>query len=108
MLDLEIVKQWCRIEIDESDDDATLEMLSNAAQRIFEHETGRHLYATNEAIPKDPATGQAVDDRALVLDDDIALALSLLISAYYDNRDGNFQIHPAMKMAMKPYQFYNV
>jgi len=87
MLDLEIIKQQCRIESDFTDDDALLDTYATAAQRLVENHTGRTLYATEGEIPTDAETGEPTDEHALVLDDDLTTAMLLLIGHWYENRE---------------------
>lgn len=86
MLDLDIIKLQCRIELDESDEDALLETYANAAKRHVENFTDRSLVATNEE-----AIALALLDppppTPIVLDDDITTAMLLLINHWYVNRE---------------------
>ena len=108
MLEPEIIKQHCRIEQDETEEDALLETYSTAARRLIENKTGRNLYATLGEIPADG------DERALLLDDDITTAMLLLINHWYENRGAVIvgSISSPLPMAVEsligPYQFYNV
>ncbi|MGP9696219.1 head-tail connector protein [Halomonas sp. AOP27-A1-34] len=81
MLDLEIIKQQCRIEPDDSDEDGLLETYSNAARRYVENYTDRPLFETPEAAQLSEAV------TPLVLDDDITTAMLLLINHWYANRE---------------------
>lgn len=87
MLDLDIIKQHVRLELDDDEQDQLLETYANAAQRYVENHTGRNLYATDSEIPKDPETGEPTDPDALVLDDDITTAMLLLIGHWFENRE---------------------
>lgn len=108
MLDLEIIKQQCRIEQDEDEEDALLETYATAARRLIENKTGRNLYATSGEIPVDG------DERALVLDDDITTAMLLLINHWYENRGAvvvgsiSSELPKAVDAFIEPYQYYNV
>lgn len=86
MLELDIIKQHVRLEPDDDEDDTLLETYANAAARYVENHTGRKLYATASDIPKDDE-GSDADEHALVLDDDIATAMLLLIAHWYANRE---------------------
>lgn len=113
MLELEIIKQQCRIEQDETEEDALLDTYATAARRLVENKTGRNIYATPEEIPKD-VDGNAIDDRALVLDDDITTAMLLVIGHWYANRESvvvgtiTSELPMAVNAIIAPYQFYNV
>lgn len=86
MLELDIIKPHCRIELDFIEDDALLDTYANAARRLIENETGRSLYATAAEIPKDDE-GNITDQHALLLDDDITTAMLLLIGHWHANRE---------------------
>ncbi len=108
MLDVEIIKQHCRIDLDESDEDTLLETYATAAQRLIENKTGRRIYATaNEA-------NAAEDERALLLDDDLSTAMLLIIGNWYANREAvvvgtiTSELPMAVNALIEPYQFYNV
>ena len=108
MLDVEIIKQHCRIELDESDEDALLETYATAAQRLIENKTGRRIYATTNEV------NAAEDERALLLDDDLSTAMLLIIGHWYANREAVVvgvsasELPMAVKALIEPYQFYNV
>lgn len=104
MLELEDIKLWCRV--DDDFEDSLLEQLSNAAQRVIENHTGRTLYVTESAIPKDPDTGVWLDESALLLNDDITSAIEVLIAHLYADREGSEQMPPAVMMLIGPYRHY--
>lgn len=81
MLELETIKQHCRLEPDFDDDNELLEIYSGAAKRYVEQYTDRKLYATTSE------SGYADDPDALLLDDDVTVAMLLLISHWYENRE---------------------
>lgn len=81
MLDLDIIKQQCRIEQDESDEDALLETYSNAARRYVENFTDRRLFETPEAADLSES------EHPLLLDDDITVAMLMMINHWYVNRE---------------------
>ena len=87
MLELEIIKQHVRLELDEDAEDTLLETYATAAQRYVENHTGRTLYATAGEIPADAETGEPTDEHALVLDDDLTTAMLLLIGHYFERRE---------------------
>jgi len=108
MLELEIIKPHCRVELDFTEDDTLLETYANAARRLVENRTGRRLYATPEEIPEEG------DEHALVLDDDITTAMLLLIGTWYANRESivvgtiTATLPLAVDALIGPYQHYNV
>lgn len=81
MLDLDIIKLQCRIEQDESEEDALLETYANAARRYVESYTDRPLFETQEAADLSES------ECPLLLDDDITVAMLLMINHWYVNRE---------------------
>lgn len=81
MLDLETIKQHVRLEPDFDDDNLLLDTYSGAAKRHVEHYTDRKLYGTTSE------QGYADDPTALLLDDEIIVAMLLLIGHWYENRE---------------------
>lgn len=112
MLELDIIKQQCRIEQDFIDDDGLLDTYANAARRLIENETGRALYATAVEIPKD-AEGNVADPHALLLDDDITTAMLLLIGNWYASREAvvigsiSSELPFAINSLILPYRHYH-
>lgn len=108
MLDVEIIKQHCRIEQDEDEEDALLDTYATAAKRLIENKTGRHIYATANEVPTEG------DERAIILDDDLSTAMLLLIGHWYANRESvvigsiSSELPLAVDSLIKPYQYYNV
>lgn len=88
MLELSEVREQLRIDDDETSD-ALLGRYLRAAVRRFEAKTQRKLYATAEDLP-DPVPGNA-----LVLDDDVALALLLLVGHWNVNREATTDLQLA-------------
>lgn len=82
MLELDIIKQHVRLELDFDADDTLLDTYAGAAKRYVERYTDRKLYATTSE------SGYADDPDALLLDDDITVAMLLLIGHWYANREG--------------------
>ncbi|MGQ7253974.1 head-tail connector protein [Vreelandella titanicae] len=111
MLELDIIKQHVRLEPDETEDDALLDTYANSAVRYIENHTGRKLYATDEAVPKD-TDGNVTDEHALVLDDDLVDAMLLLIAHRYANREAvvvgsiSSELPMAVKDLIEPYRHY--
>ncbi|MDF3850680.1 head-tail connector protein [Achromobacter denitrificans] len=80
MLDLDEVREQLRIEAEDTSD-TLLERYVGAAVRRFQARTLRQLYRTAEDVP-DPAPANA-----LVLEDDVVLALLLLVGHWDKNRE---------------------
>lgn len=108
MLDLEIIKQHCRVEQEDAEEDALLETYATAARRLIENKTRRRLYATQNEVPDDG------DESALILDDDISTAMLLVIGHWYANRESvvvgtiTSELPMAVDSLVKPYQHFNV
>lgn len=81
MLELDIIKQQVRLDLDFDADDTLLDTYAGAAKRYVERYTDRKLYATTSEA------GYADDPDALLLDDDITVAMLLLIGHWYANRE---------------------
>lgn len=112
MLELDIIKPHCRIELDFIEDDALLDTYANAARRLIENQTGRTLYATAVEIPKD-VDGNITDEHALLLDDDITTAMLLLIGHWYESREAvivgtiSSELPLAVDSLIMPYRHYH-
>ena len=98
MLDLEIIKRQCRIEPEDSEEDALLETYSNAARRYVENYTDRPLFETPEAALLSGA------ESPLVLDDDITTAMLVYISYRFEDRQGEKPLPPAVNEILWPYR----
>ena len=111
MLELDIIKQHVRLEPDDTEEDTLLETYATAAARFVESHTGRKLYATTAAVPKD-ASGNVTDLQALVLDDDISTAMLLLIGHWYANPESvvvgsiSTELPMGVKALIEPYRHY--
>lgn len=114
MLELEIIKQQCRLEPDDDSEDMLLDTYATAAQRLVENRTGRTLYATEGEVPTDPETGETTDDTALVLDDDLTTAMLLLIGHWFENREAvvvgstTSELPMAVEALIAPYRHYQI
>ncbi|MFT7337626.1 MAG: hypothetical protein ACI92B_000948 [Marinobacter maritimus] len=112
MLELDIIKQHVRLELDDFEQDTLLETYATAAQRYVENQTGRTLYATKTLVPTDPDTGLPTDEHALVLDDDITTAMLLLIGHWFVNRESvvigtiTAELPMAVDALITPYRHY--
>ncbi|WP_395240106.1 head-tail connector protein [Escherichia coli] len=72
------LRYQCRIDSDDDAEDVMLELYLNASLKHSEKIVNRHLY--DDAVPEDDPDG-------LVIDDDVKLALMLLVSHWYENRE---------------------
>ena len=108
MIDLDVVKQHCRIDTDFTGDDALLNLYTGAAARYVQTWTRRTLYE-NENSP-----GYAEDEDSILLGDDVKAAMLLLIGHWYANREavniGNIttEIPFAIEALLQPYRIYGL
>lgn len=72
------LRYQCHIDSDDDAEDVMLELYLNASLKHAEKIVNRHLY--DDAVPEDDPDG-------LVIDDDVKLALMLLVSHWYENRE---------------------
>lgn len=108
MLELNVVKQHCRIDTDFDGDDALLNLYTGAAARYVQTWTRRTLYE-NHSSP-----GFAEDPQPILLDDDVKAAMLLLIGHWYANREavniGNItsSVPFAVEALLQPYRIYGL
>ncbi|HBU6573868.1 TPA: phage gp6-like head-tail connector protein [Citrobacter amalonaticus] len=108
MIDLDVVKQHCRIDSDFTGDDALLNLYTGAAARHVQTWTRRTLYE-NENSP-----GYAEDEDSILPDDDVKAAMLLLIGHWYANREtvsvGQTvaEVPFAVEALLQPYRIYGV
>lgn len=127
MLSLEQIKQHCRLELDETDEDVLLQAYAGAARRQVEKETGRRLFWV--VLPDDaPADAQSDEaylrnllpsgapDNALPVTDDVELAMLLLVAHWHRNREpvtestsnGTKALPLAFDALVKPYRWFSL
>ncbi len=107
MIELNTVKEHCRIDADFAGDDSLLEIYTGAAKRYVETWTRRKLYETSSD------EGFAEDEDHLLLDDDIRIAMLLMIGHWYENREisvtGTISTLPlAVDVLLQPHRIYGV
>ena len=108
MVDLDVVKQHCRIDTDFTGDDALLGIYTGAAARYVQNWTRRTLYE-NEDSP-----GYADDPDSILLNDDVKAAMLLLIGHWYANRESVVigetvaQVPLAVEALLQPYRIYGL
>ncbi|MEQ9944113.1 head-tail connector protein [Pectobacterium aroidearum] len=106
MLDIDLVKQHCRVESG-NDDDTLLNAYITTAERHVEKLTRRKLYENAEA------EGYADDDDHLLLED-VQVAMLLLIGHWYENRETvvigqSAQSIPfTVESLLQPYRIYGL
>ncbi|MFL1562474.1 head-tail connector protein [Pseudomonas sp. O64] len=98
MLTLEQIKQHCRLELDDTEEDELLQGYGYAAWRMVETRTGRKLFQLE--LPVDAPAHAAADDdylrgllpvtapdNALPVTADVTLAMKMLVAHWYRNRE---------------------
>lgn len=98
MLTLEQIKQHCRLELDDTEEDELLQGYGYAAWRMVETRTGRKLVQVE--LPADASAHAAADDdylrsllpatapaNALPVTADVTLAMKMLVAHWYRNRE---------------------
>ncbi|XBS71154.1 head-tail connector protein [Acerihabitans sp. KWT182] len=107
-IDLSVVKAHCRIDPEFTGDDPLLTLFTGAAARYVQSSTRRTLYASET----DP--GFDTDKNALLLDDDIRMAMLLCIGNWYANRevsvigDTAVELPLAVDALLQPYRIYGL
>lgn len=98
MLTLQVIKEHCRLEVDETEEDTLLKAYGRAAWRLFESATGRKLF---EVVPPPGATEDQLNDEAylrtllpagspenaLPVTDDARVAMLLVVAHWFKNRE---------------------
>ncbi|MBY0633754.1 head-tail connector protein [Enterobacter sp. NIC22-4] len=108
MVDLDVVKQHCRIDTDFSGDDALLILYAGAAARYVQTWTRRTLYENQSSL------GYADDPEPILLNDDVKAAMLLLIGHWYANRESVAigqtvaEVPLAVESLLQPYRIYGV
>lgn len=107
IINLETVREHCRIDADDTSEDSLLTIYIGAAKRHIEKWTRRNLYETNADA------GFDTDDDRLLLDDDIRLVILLLVGHWYANREAvseqkKSEIPLAVDALLQPYKVYGL
>lgn len=108
MLELNVVKQHCRIDPDFADDDSLLNTYAGAAARYVETWTRRTLYESEDSA------GYSEDDDAILAGDDVKAAMLLLIGHWYANRESvvigqtAVTVPFAVESLLQPYRIYGI
>ncbi|PWV99412.1 head-tail connector protein [Mangrovibacter plantisponsor] len=80
ILTLEEIRQQLRLESDYTEEDTLLTMLGQAAESRTATFLNRNLYAAEADIP------EGGDETALVVPDDLRLAMLMLVTHFYEHR----------------------
>lgn len=113
MLELDIIKQHCRLEPEFTFDDTLLDVYRNAAAKYVENYTERTLYETEDALPLDE-DGEPDTECALVINDGVRAAMLLMIGHWYANREAvvigsnTSEVPLAVNALLQPYRIYGV
>ncbi len=127
MLTLEQIKSHCKLELDETEEDALLQGYARAARRLVESSTGRRLYRVE--LPADAPEGADGDDdylrtllpegapeNALPVTADVELAMLLLVAHWHRNREpvteatanGFKKLPMAFDALVQPYRWFTL
>lgn len=108
MVDLDVVKQHCRIDTDFTGDDALLGIYTGAAAQYVQKWTRRTLYETESSA------GYSEDPDSILLTEDVKAAMLLLIGHWYANRESVAigqtvaEVPFAVEALLQPYRIYGV
>ena len=107
MLDLSLIKVHLRLDDDHTGEDTLLQAYGRAAWKLAQNKTGR-LFIEAEALPEGAA------ENALVLDDDLRLAMLLLVAHWYEHREaateaaGMKALPLAVDALLGPYRWFTL
>lgn len=97
MLTLQVIKEHCRLELDETEEDSLLKVYGRAAWRLVESRSGRKLFevapegATEEQLNDEdflrPLLPAGAPESALPVTDDVRLAMLLLVAHWFKHRE---------------------
>jgi len=108
MIDIDIVKNHCRIDPDFNDDDNLLTIYTNSAARHVEKWTRRTIYKS------ETDEGYAEDEDHLLLTDDVKSAMLLLIGHWYESREAATSgpavstVPFGVEAILQPYRIYGL
>ncbi|MEE3636955.1 MULTISPECIES: head-tail connector protein [Pseudomonas] len=127
MLTLEEIKAHCRLELDETEEDALLQAYGRAARRKVETATGRRLFLVVLPLDAPPDAGGDEDylrgllpenasENALPVTDDVRLAMLMLVAHWYRNREpvteatagGSKALPLAFDSLVGPYRWFSL
>jgi uncharacterized phage protein (predicted DNA packaging) len=92
---LDLLRQQCRIDSDNHDEDDLLDTYSRAAIKRAESYLNRHLY--EDIVPDSDPDG-------LLVTEDITLAIMLTVGFWYDNREAQ-TLPIGFQALLEPYRF---
>lgn len=107
LIPLETLRNQVRLEYEDAASDNLLTLYAKAAAKAVESATGRKLYAVGE-LPAEPP------ENALVADEDVQLAMLLLVGHWFANREavnvGNItsQLPLGFDALVSPYRWYRL
>jgi len=107
MLDLSLIKVHLRLDDDHAGEDTLLQAYGHAAWKLAQNKTGR-LFIEATELPEGAA------ENALVLDDDVRLAMLLLVAHWYEHREavsdaaGMKALPLAVDALLGPYRWFTL
>lgn len=107
MLDLSLIKVHLRLDDDHDGEDTLLQAYGRAAWLLAQNKTGR-LLVEADALPEGAA------ENALLLDDDLRLAMLLLVAHWYEHREAateaaGMKVLPlAVDALLGPYRWFTL
>ncbi|WP_445363175.1 head-tail connector protein [Microbulbifer sp. ANSA003] len=99
IFDLALVKKHLIVE--DTDDDEYIESLCLAAETAFNHYCNRTLYEFEADLSEAP-------ENAVQLDKSIQLGGMVLVSSWYETRDGGKKLPMPTRLLWDPYRWINV
>lgn len=127
MLTLEQIKSHCRLELEETEEDALLQGYGRAARRMVETATGRRLFLVVLPLDAPPDAGgdeyylrgllpESAPENALPVTDDVRLAMLMLVAHWYRNREpvteatagGSKALPLAFDALVGPYRWFSL
>jgi len=97
MLTLQVIKEHCRLELDQTEEDGLLKVYGRAAWRLVESRSGRKLFevvpegATEEQLNDEdflrPLLPVGAPENALPVTDDVRVAMLLVVAHWFKNRE---------------------
>ena len=107
MLDLSLIKVHLRLDDDHTGEDTLLQAYGRAAWKLTQNSTGR-LFIDAIELPEGAA------ENAVLLDDDVRLAMLLLVAHWYEHREaasdavGMKALPLAVDALLGPYRWFTL
>ena len=107
MLDLSLIKVHLRLDDDHTGEDTLLQAYGRAAWVLSQNKTGR-LWVAADELP------EGAQENAVVLDDDVRLAMLLLVAHWYEHREAASEVSGikvlplAVDALLGPYRWFTL